>query len=576
MKTFSKLIAIIFATGLATACSELKNDDHYGSTDVTITNPELKIVKESSEAYISGRSDMSSMSALFASEGIFDELNQKGQLSTILVVTNDHFTQPEEKVNFVTRSHVSDMSVSPANLHNGDRLMMWHGKYVNVSMDEEGQEGIIIDHLMFNNAHVKEVIKTGNGYVYVIDEMINTPTSLRDYIDNLGDDYSIFKEMVNASGGKEFDRANSKAIGINAEGNTVYDSVFIYTNTFFENQGFDMNSESLTATMLLFSNDVINNALYDAHDRLQKWGLERKDSLMKDWILKVAFFKKQYTAEELTDSEEPLSSIFNKDWDTKKQNIDLANPENLSNGIVYKVNKLILPQNVLIYRLKDCFYHYEVCTAEQKEEFFKMTNMKFDKCNTEVAAWTPWEGVWPLHENRVMQVSKTEDVTPEDGFILDFTLIKQNDDGTISPFLIPPGNYRLAMGSKQNMNIDVIVTVFAEGQEIAKSELVNWGGNTAFHYDRGNTLPYCYPEGYNASYVSANSSSPNKNKAGNYDTDGGLILQELAIPDIKGDGSPVKVVLRIQCEKWYVDPSKGTASSVIFNHWCLRPIPFNK
>ena len=567
MKTMKNFIILLLTAGLTFACSELKNDEHYDSADTPITNAELKIVKETSEAYVASRSDMTGMKELFASEGVFDELHQKGQLSTMLIVTDDHFTMPTEDVRFVTRSHVSDMSVSPANLHDGDRLMMWHGKYVNVSLDEQGQEGNIIDHLMFNNAHVKEVIKTSNGYIYVIDEMINTPTSLRDYIDNLGDDCSIFKELVNASGGKEFDRANSKAIGINDEGNTVYDSVFIYTNTFFENQGFDMNSESLTATMLLFSNDVINNALADAHERLNKWGLERKDSLMKDWILKVAFFKKQFTAEELTNSEEPLTSIFSKDWDTQEQQVDVANAETLSNGIVYKVNKLTLPHNVLIYRLKDEFYYYENCTDEQKAAYFKTTNLNFKSCDTEVAAWTPLSGVWPLHENRVLRFDKPSEVSDEDGWTLDFTPIKRNDDGTVSPFLIPPGSYRLAMGSVQNQNLDVTVAVLVNGQEVAKSNVITWGTTTAYHYDRGTTLPYRHPEGYNSTLVREIGGN---SRADNYDTDGGLMIDELSIPDANGDGSAVNVVFRINCNNW------NTKTNVKLNHWCLRPIPFNR
>ena len=121
--------------------------------------------------------------------------------------------------------------------------MMCHGKYVNVTIDSLGREGNIVDHILFNNGAVKEVVKTSTGYIYVISDMIETPTSLYDFINDLDDDYSIFREMVLASGGKEFDRANSKAIGINDQGNTVYDSIFIYRNTFFENVNFDMNSE---------------------------------------------------------------------------------------------------------------------------------------------------------------------------------------------------------------------------------------------------------------------------------------------------------------------------------------------
>lgn len=568
MKTFNKLMILAFATAAMTACSELKNDDHYGDTYTTISNPELKMVNESSESYIASRTDLSSMNALFAREGIFDELSEKGQLSTILVVTNDHFVQPEEKVNFVTRSHVSDMSVSPANLHDGDRLMMWHGKYVNVSMDAEGQEGIIIDHLMFNNAHVKEVIKTDNGWVYVIDEMINTPTSLRDYIDNLGDEYSIFKELINASGGKEFDRANSKAIGINEEGNTVYDSVFIYTNKFFEDQGFDMNSESLTATMLLYSNDAINATMSEAKLRLAKWGLERQDSLMKDWILKTAFFNKRYKPEEMSSTEEnALISIFRTLWRTDIQKVDTENPIELSNGTVYKVTNARLPNNFLIYRLKGHFYLYENCSAEQKEAYFKCSNMKFNEVKNGSAAnngiyWDPAPGIVPMIPNRIVKFG-VGDEGDEFGLRLEFTPLRFNKKDEVEVFMIPPGAYRLAMGFEQNMTVTPTVAIVVNGEQLGKSDPMQCVGTTAYHYDRGTTLSNRYPEWYKAGEPPYNFS-----KNGNYDTDGGAAIDEVVIPDLNGDGSPVQITLVIAADKW-------NAGTLVLHHWCLRPTDKN-
>lgn len=271
------------------SCSNLEDNDHYGNGSTVINNNELKIVNMSSAEYMNSRADLSDMSNLFKENGIYSELNKKGQLSTMLVVTNDNYRQPDaDNVVFVTKSHVSDVSVSPANLHNGERLMMWHGKYVNVTMDEEGEQGAIVDHIKFNNASVKEVIQTTNGYIYVISDMIETPTSLSDFINSLDDNYSIFKDLVLSSGGKVFDRVNSKPIGVNNEGNTVYDTVWIYTNAHFEEKGFDMNSESLTATMLLFSNDVINAAMSEAHARLTMWGMERPDSALLNWIRDVS------------------------------------------------------------------------------------------------------------------------------------------------------------------------------------------------------------------------------------------------------------------------------------------------
>lgn len=562
------LLSLSVSLALAlTSCSELKDDSHYGSSHTNITNEELKIVSESSEQYLRSRSDLSSMTSLLAQEGVFDEINSKKQLSTLLVVTNDNFVMPDDKVSFVTRSHVSDVSISPANLTDGTRLMMWHGKYVNVTIDDLGKEGNIIDHICFNNGAVKEVVKTSSGYIYVISEMIKTPTSLYDYINELGDDYSLFKQMVLEAGTREFDRENSKAIGINEQGNTVYDSVFIYRNTFFESVGFDMNSESLTATMLVFSDEVMEEALKDAHDRLERWQMERSDSIMRKWVLKTSFFDKEFSAAQLsTTATEDLTSIFSTQWRPSAHVVDVDNPIKLSNGVVYNVRKLHMPNNVLMYRLKDVFYYYENCTAEEKEKYFKGINLNFKSCDTEVSAWTPWQGVWPLHENRVLRYDKPATVDDSEGFQLDFTPIKLNADGSVTPWLIPPGTYRLAMGSVQAQNLDVVVTILIDGVQVAQSPVITWGSSTAYHYDRGTTLPNRHPEGYDAAYVREMSGN---SKADNYDTDGGLMIDELTIPDVKGDGSAVSVVLRITCNNW------AGKTNVKLNHWCLRPTKNN-
>ena len=576
------------------SCSELKDDSHYSQADSQISNAELKIVDQTTEQYMKGRTDLSQMNELFQQQGIYKELQEKGQLSTLLVVTNDHYRQPAEDADFITRSHVSDISISPANLEDGTRLMMWHGKYVNVSIDSLGRQGNIVDHVMFNNGAVKEVVKTTTGYIYVISDMIQTPTSLYDYINALPDEYSIFRDMVKSSGGKEFDRVNSKAVGINEQGNTVYDSVFIYTNTFFDAVNFDMNSESLTATMLLFSNEVINKAIDEAHQRLASWQASNTnlghrteqhntclgcpDSIMTKWILEAAFFRNRYSAAEIQtnvpDGEAPgtgtqtdLSSIYSRQWRTSVQQVDAQHPTELSNGIVYEVTKLHIPNNVLMYRLKDFFYLYESCTAEQKEEFFKVAGMSFKSCDTEVTAWTPWAGVWPMHQDRVIRFDKPSGVHDDEGFQLDFTPIQLVTDGetgqtAVTPLLVPPGSYRLAMGSVQNQNLDVVVSVLAAGQEVAKSPTVTFGTSTAYHYDRGTTLPNRHPEGYDAAYVREQSGN---SKADNYNTDGGLVIDELTVPDVNGDGSAVRIVLRIRCNNW------AGKTNVKLNHWCLRP-----
>lgn len=588
------------AVMLLGACSELSDKDYFKNIETTVNSDELVVVDMSSEEYLSKEPEYSSINELFKSHGIFTALEQKNQLSTMLVVENSDFQAPagkEAEIDNAVKAHVSDIAVSPANLKtegNNMRIMMWHGKYINVDLDDAARnEGKIAGHIMFGTSAVKKVLKTNSGYIYVLSSLLNIPKSIYDYITNLDDNYSILRDSILASGTKEFDKKNSKPIGVNDEGNTVYDSVFIYKNTHFLEKNFDLSSESLTATLLLTSNAVVEEAIADAKVRLQKWGLwdewnaERQynfEYTMRHWIMDAAFFDKKLTPETLLSKDEEndmLTSIFSKYWKTSVQQIN-PTPIELSNGIAYRVTRLHIPNNVLIWRLKEDFSIYEFCSAEQKESFFQMLNMQFKACTTAVAAWTPLQGVWPKHECRTLDLTVGDDASGD--WQLVFTpckrifetyptrmemvkkdWLKSNLTVTgIKPFLIPPGKYTLSFGSKQNQNMEITFKVRVKGSTdvVAVSDPITLGSTTTFHYDRN---PGNFIEGYDPSTENL---STNK-KAGNYDTDGGTVISELEIPDVKGDGSPVEITIEIASPTW------NGNTTMVFNHWCLRPTKDN-
>ncbi|WP_418317635.1 hypothetical protein [Segatella sp.] len=588
------------AVMLLGACSELSDKDYFKNIETTVNSDELVVVDMSSEEYLSKEPEYSSINELFKSHGIFTALEQKNQLSTMLVVENSDFQAPagkEAEIDNAVKAHVSDIAVSPANLKtegNNMRIMMWHGKYINVDLDDAARnEGKIAGHIMFGTSAVKKVVKTNSGYIYVLSSLLNIPKSIYDYITNLDDNYSILRDSILASGTKEFDKKNSKPIGVNDEGNTVYDSVFIYKNTHFLEKNFDLSSESLTATLLLTSNAVVEEAIADAKVRLQKWGLwdewnaERQynfEYTMRHWIMDAAFFDKKLTPETLLSKDEEndmLTSIFSKYWKTSVQQIN-PTPIELSNGIAYQVTRLHIPNNVLIWRLKEDFSIYEFCSAEQKESFFQMLNMQFKACTTAVAAWTPLQGVWPKHECRTLDLTVGDDASGD--WQLVFTpckrifetyptrmemvkkdWLKSNLTVTgIKPFPIPPGKYTLSFGSKQNQNMEITFKVRVKGSTdvVAVSDPITLGSTTTFHYDRN---PGKFIEGYDPS---ADNLSINK-KAGNYDTDGGTVISELEIPDVKGDGSPVEITVEIASPTW------NGNTTMVFNHWCLRPTKDN-
>jgi hypothetical protein len=122
------------------------------------------------------------------------------------------------------------------------------------------------------------------------------------------------------------------------------------------------------------------------------------------------------------------------------------------------------------------------------------------------------------------------------------------------------------MGFVQNMGVDIKVEVLVNGKIIATSPSITLGSATTYHYDRGAVLDNRYPEGFEPNYV--RSKSGNK-KAANYDTDGGPIISELNIPDVKGDGSASTITLRIVSDNW------GGKTMVKLHHWCLRPTSNN-
>jgi hypothetical protein len=600
MKYNHKLFILPLVAVMTVACEDLEDRGYFGK-EKTNANEAVLATELSCVDYLRQREDLSEMSSLFEATGIYSKIAEQGTLHTILVVDNDHFNVDLETAydsTFLANSHVTDISIAPSKLNDGDRLLMWHDKYVTIAMDDSAKMGSIINHMLFNNASLQEVISTTDGYIYVISDPIQTPTSLQDFINNLSDDYSIFKDMVLSSGGKTFDRANSKVIGVDAQGNSIYDTVWVYTNDFFDAKDFDLSSEAIKATMFYCSDQVMNDALKEADTKLRAWGMRsgtageadfvegRSDSILKRWFLESAFYNKTYSAADLTaqtvaeggdETVNDISSIYSRQWRKSVQELDLNNPSTLSNGVAYEVTKLTIPTNVLIYRIKEWFYYYEYCDADQKAEYFAMDNLAFNKTNVDVAAWTPWEGVWPKIEDRVL-ILKQKDATVS-SFQLDFTPISlsagADNNYTVSPTMVPCGTYRLAMGFKQNLNVTLKVSVYAvDGEELtllAESDdiITDSSVGTTYHYDRGATLSNCYPEGFDKT-AAGNSGGTNSGKAQNYDTDGGLIISEVNVHHAdEGDTTPVRLLFRISAA------NVGTVTSYTFNHWCLRPTANN-
>jgi len=535
-------LSIIVAVIILAACEDSWNE-HYTQDEQIVNNDNIEVVNMNAADFLKSKPNFSSLYKLFEDEGVISLIKEKDLLYTLLVIDNGSITgnPPSDDNEYLAKSHISDISLSPSNLYDGQRILMWNGKYLNVSkVENENNESTI----SFNGTKVKKITKVNDGYIYEIENYVNSPKSMFELIEDLNDDHSIFREMILSRNQMTFDREASLPIGVDNTGSTVYDSVFIVTNPYFDNINFDLTSEALTATMLVFSNDVVEKALTEATENLATWGLQREDSILSNWILEAAFYDLRLTKQDF-DENIDLTSIFDRQWRTTVQNVDLDNPISMSNGVAYNVTDFKIPTNILIYRIKDYMKWYEFLSDTEKSKYFDADNLTYDKCNTDVDEWSGWPGVYPNITNRVLMYNLTDKERKE--YTLNFTGIQYSEVTQIAkPYLVPPGEYDLCLGFKQKLGHDVDITFNGEFVgTITTSQLTT----TTFHYDRGGQG---YPEGYTTSKAT-------HSKKSNYDRDGGKVGTVII-----GGNEPVEVKITFHGSN--VDNGK-----TLFHHWTLKP-----
>ena len=98
-------------------------DEHYAQNASTVNNTEISIVNESLTDYLAQESSLSNMYQLFNETGMVDQLLAKEQMYTILAVESS-IAVGDDPI-YTAQTYISDASISPSNLEDGQRLLMW-------------------------------------------------------------------------------------------------------------------------------------------------------------------------------------------------------------------------------------------------------------------------------------------------------------------------------------------------------------------------------------------------------------------------------------------------------------------
>ncbi len=147
-------------------------------------------------------------------------------------------------------NHISNFVVFTADMHDGSSLKMLSGKKVFFSRAGSGFS-VNDDALLVSTDHLAT-----NGVLHQIDNLLEIRPNLLEFLQG-NPEYSYVAEILADGTTLLFDEENSSPIGINEEGQTVYDSVWKQSNDFFD-QIADISSEDETFTLFLVSNSFLD------------------------------------------------------------------------------------------------------------------------------------------------------------------------------------------------------------------------------------------------------------------------------------------------------------------------------
>ncbi len=458
---FSVLLMIVAFV----ACND-KWDEYYGNMDMEEV-PEKTVLE-----YLEAHPEYSQFTAMLKTNGLEGELKKDHQI-TIWTVCNDSMNVSNVKPNDTLRIkyHLNYLPFIRTDLKNGLRIRSLNGIYFQITQQN--------NKLYANASQILKSVKLKNGVIHEISRLMKSRMNIYDYLKGLDKDYSLIRDSIFKYNVQKFDKVNSIPIGVNKEGNTVYDSVFYVYNPIFETVQF--NSEFKQFTVFLPSNAVIHNCMQTLTDTYRKMGkvVEKSDSaLALKWIREAMF----YNGEILTIGTTDIKSAYNRIWRPGIQQVDISNPQYMSNGVVYNITKVKIPNNVIISRIKSLVHYWEyqefLFPAEGDLYVFKGLAK-----NPEILVGdaTPKPAILPNYI--LLQLTGKPESTEE--FSVEFSPFERfvnPEDGKykVRVMEVPTGEYNFYMGFRSSGH--PFVNIYFNNRLIASN--VQASLSTPWNYDR--------------------------------------------------------------------------------------------
>jgi hypothetical protein len=518
---------------LLSSCNE-KWGEYYGSSkseeqlDITLVE------------YFNAHPEYSKFFEMLKKTGLDKELGKDQQL-TVWAVNNDSMNISGISENDTLRMqyHLNHLPFLRTDLKTGLRIRSLNGIYFQITQKH--------DSVFANASRIVKSIKLKDGVVHEISALMKSRINIYEYLKNLDNSYSIIRDSIFKYNVERFDRANSTPIGVDKTGNTIYDSIFYVYNPIFETVQF--NSEFQQFTVFLPSNTVINNCfetLKSIYAKMGKTVAKSDSTIALQWIKQAMFYKGELTDFSVRD----INSAYGRIWRTTVQELDINNPEYMSNGRVYKMQKVKIPNNVIISRIKSLveYWEYQDKVYPDPEDLYTFKGVKGNP-SIYVADATPKPAILPNY----IVLNVPGDATVENELSVEFPPLEKYfsaEDGKnhVRVMQVPTGEYNLYMGFWSSSH--PFINIYFNGSLIKGN--IKATDSTPWNYDR----------------VTETDKDLNPvNGVARWDGLGGLV----GVVTVDGEGM---ASFKIKVE--YVGPAAiGTKKTLDVYHWALKPTTNN-
>ncbi|WP_321517477.1 fasciclin domain-containing protein [uncultured Bacteroides sp.] len=537
-------IILLFICPLFISCNDTW-DDYFYSDKGLVVDESSKTLTE----FFQENPEYSQFYGQLKSTELDKELT-KDQKLTLWVANNEAMTVSGIKSNDILRMkyHMNYLPFIHSDLKNGLRIRSLNGIYLQISQTGED--------LYVNNAKIVKTYVLKNGVIHVIDRLLKSKVNMYDYLRELGDDYSIIRDSIFAQNVRVFDKANSIPTGVDKTGNTLYDSVFYVYNPLFEKAKF--NSEFSQFTVLLPSNDVVKKCFEKLNTQYRLMGKEvtKADTILAmKWLKEAAFYNGV-----ITDfSNKDTKSAFDRVWRDPIQKIDEINSVELSNGRLYYVTDLKIPNNVILGRVKSLVEYWQYLSEDQKDWYqFKGVIKKTDgsdNISILTDAATPKPTVLPNY----LVLSMTGDPASTQEFSVSFPPLDKYVEGTktlVRKMQVPPGEYNLYMGFRSSLH--PYVNVYFANDDPSGNYIYN---------KVGENIQASLSSPWNFDRVNETEAELKKGGTAKWDGLGGLV----GVVNVSGD-SMTSFRIKVVFSKL---ASAGNPKKMGLYHWALKPTANN-